>query len=126
MRLAPLYTSRDGPQRVGRNSEAYSADLSAGRRNTLRYCALRAAAVSSPAAAPPDIQPDESGGTCGPGSGSAAALALDPGRAKTVMASLAGGFSNVKNSPFAGHVAANAAGGAIEGGGESCGRECCA
>jgi uncharacterized membrane protein len=32
------------------------------------------------------------------------------------MASLAGGLSNVKNSPFAGQVAANAAGGAIAGG----------
>ena len=29
-------------ERVGWNSEAYSADLSASRRNTLRYCALRA------------------------------------------------------------------------------------
>ena len=73
------------------------------------------AAVSPPAAAPPDIQPDESGGTGDP-SGLAAALAFDPGRAKTVMASLAGGLSNVKNSPFAGQVAANAAGGAIAGG----------
>jgi hypothetical protein len=74
------------------------------------------AAVLPPAAAPPDMQPDESGGTGGPGGGLAAALALDPGRAKTVMASLAGGLSNVKNSPFAGQVAANAAGGAIAGG----------
>src|SRR5438876_4887330 len=57
----------------------------------------------------------QSGGTGGP-SGSAAALGLDPGRAKTVMASLAGGLSNVKNSPFAGQLAANAAGGAIAGG----------
>jgi hypothetical protein len=32
------------------------------------------------------------------------------------MASLAGGLSNVKNSPFAGQLAANAAGGAIAGG----------
>src|SRR5258708_38093040 len=64
------------------------------------------AAVSPPAAAPPDIQPDESGGTGGPGGGLAAALALDPGRAKTVMASLAGGLSNVKNLPFAGQGAA--------------------
>jgi hypothetical protein len=67
-------------------------------------------------AGPPDMQPDESGATGGPGGGLAAALALDPGRAKTVMASLAGGLSNVKNSPFAGQVAANAAGGAIAGG----------
>jgi hypothetical protein len=50
------------------------------------------------------------------GGGLAAALGLDPDRAKTVMASLAGGLSNVKNSPFAGQVAANAAGGAIAGG----------
>jgi hypothetical protein len=67
----------------------------------------------------PDMQPGESGGS-GPGFGSggglAAALGLDPERAKTVMASLAGGLSNVKNSPFAGQVAANAAGGAIAGG----------
>jgi hypothetical protein len=66
----------------------------------------------------PDLQPGESGGAS-PGFGSgglAAALGLDPERAKTVMASLAGGLSNVKNSPFAGQVAANAAGGAIAGG----------
>jgi hypothetical protein len=74
------------------------------------------AAVSPPAAALPNMQPDGSGGTGGPGDGLAAALALDPGRAKTVMASLAGGLSNVKNSPFADQVAANAAGGAIAGG----------
>jgi hypothetical protein len=74
------------------------------------------AAVSPPAAAPPDTQPNESGGTGGPGGGLAAALALDPDRAKTVMASLAGGLSNVRNSPFVGQVAANAAGGAIAGG----------
>ena len=66
-----------------------------------------------PAFSPPDMQPDESGFGSG---GLAAALGLDPDRAKTVMASLAGGLSNVKNSPFAGQVAANAAGGAIAGG----------
>ena len=58
----------------------------------------------------PDMRLSESGGTL------AAALGLDPDRAKTVMASLAGGLSNVRNSPFAGQVAANAAGGAIAGG----------
>jgi hypothetical protein len=55
------------------------------------------------------MQPGASGGL-------AAALGLDPARAKTMMASLAGGLSNVKNSPFAGQVAANAASGAIAGG----------
>jgi hypothetical protein len=66
---------------------------------------------------PPDMQPGESGGSgLGSGGGLAAALGLDPERAKTVMASLAGGLANVKNSPFAGQVAANAAGGAIAGG----------
>jgi hypothetical protein len=64
----------------------------------------------------PDMQPGESGGTGPGGGGLAAALGLDPDRAKTVMASLAGGLANVKNSPFAGQVAANAAGGAIAGG----------
>jgi hypothetical protein len=67
--------------------------------------------------APPDMRPSESGGIgLGSGGGLAAALGLDPDRAKTVMASLAGGLSHVKNSPFAGQVAANAAGGAIAGG----------
>jgi hypothetical protein len=66
----------------------------------------------------PDMQGGESetGPAFGSGGGLAAALGLDPARAKTVMASLAGGLSNVKNSPFAGQVAANAAGGAIAGG----------
>lgn len=67
---------------------------------------------------PPDMQPGESR-SAGPGfgaSGLAAALGLDPERAKTVLASLGGGLSSVKNSPFAGEVAANAAGGAIAGG----------
>ena len=67
-----------------------------------------------PAFPPPGTPPDMRGGLGG--GGLAAALGLDPDRAKTVMASLAGGLSNVKNSPFAGQVAANAAGGAIAGG----------
>jgi hypothetical protein len=41
-------------------------------------------AVSPPAAALPDIQPDESGGTGGPGGGFGAALGLDPDRTKTL------------------------------------------
>jgi hypothetical protein len=61
-----------------------------------------------------DLRPGGVGGQR-PG-GLAAALGLDPDRAKTVMASLASGLSNVRNSPFAGQVAANAAGGAIAGG----------
>ena len=70
------------------------------------------AAFSPPpmSGASPGVTPQESGG------GLAAALGLDPDNAKTVMASLAGGLANVKNSPFAGQVAANAAGGAIAGG----------
>jgi uncharacterized membrane protein len=65
----------------------------------------------------PEMRLSESGGNGdGPGGGLAAALGLNPDRAKTVMASLAGGLSNVKNSPFAAQVAANAAGGAIAGG----------
>jgi hypothetical protein len=44
-----------------------------------------------PAAAPPDMQPGESGGSgFNPGGGLATALGLDPVRTKTVMASLAG------------------------------------
>jgi hypothetical protein len=74
-------------------------------------------AFSPPGMTPPDMRLSESGGSgFGPDGGLAAALGLDPDRAKTVMASLAGGLSNVKNSPFAGQVAANAAGGAIAGG----------
>jgi hypothetical protein len=74
--------------------------------------------TTAPDMTPPGMQPGESGGTgSGLGSGGlAAALGLDPDRAKTAMAALAGGLSNVKNSPFAGQVAANAAGGAIAGG----------
>jgi hypothetical protein len=68
------------------------------------------AAFSPPGITLPDMRLSESGGTL------AAALGLDPDGAKTVMASLAGGLSNVKNSPFAGQAAANAAGGAIAGG----------
>ena len=76
-------------------------------------------AAFSPGLSPPDMQGGESGETdsgFGSGGGLAAALGLDSDRAKTVMASLAGGLANVKNSPFAGQVAANAAGGAIAGG----------
>jgi len=73
-------------------------------------------AVSPPEAAPSIYSRTKSGGAGGPGRGPAAALGLDPAGAKTVMASLAGGLSNVKNSPFAGQVAANAAVGAIAGG----------
>src|SRR5437899_437332 len=75
-------------------------------------------AFSPPGITPREMQPGESGGT-GPGFGAGgfgAALGLDPDRMKTVMASLAGGLSNVRNSPFAGQVAANAAGGALAGG----------
>ena len=67
-------------------------------------------ALSPPGMTLPDMRLSESGGTL------AAALGLDPDGAKTLMASLAGGLSNVKNSPFAGQVAANAAGGALAGG----------
>ncbi len=67
----------------------------------------------SPGMTTPGMRLSDSGGS---GGGLAAALGLDPDRAKTVMASLAGGLSNVKNSPFAAQVAANAAGGAIAGG----------
>jgi hypothetical protein len=74
----------------------------------------------SPPGMTPDMRPGESGGSgFGSGGGLAAALGLDPDRAKTAMASLAGGLSNVKNSPFAGQVAANAAGGAIAGGNQA-------
>jgi hypothetical protein len=76
-------------------------------------------AAFSPAMTPPEMQPGESGGSAPgfrSGGGLAAALGLDPDKAKTVMASLAGGLAHVKNSPFAGQVAANAAGGALAGG----------
>jgi hypothetical protein len=66
---------------------------------------------------PPGPQPGESGAT---GSGGlAAALGLNPDTMRRISAGLAGGLSNVKNSPFAGQVAANAAGGAFEAGNKS-------
>jgi hypothetical protein len=72
----------------------------------------------------PDLQAGESGGNepgFGPAGprGLAAALGLDPDATKTALAALAGGLSNVKNSPFAGQVAANAAGGALAGGNQA-------
>jgi hypothetical protein len=67
--------------------------------------------LTSPAP-PLDLQSDASGAT---GSGGlAAALGLNPVAMRRISAGLAGGLSNVKNSPFAGQVAANAAGGAFE------------
>ena len=44
---------------------------------------------------------------------------LNPDGMRRISAGLAGGLSNVKNSPFAGQVAANAAGGAFEAGNKS-------
>jgi hypothetical protein len=81
-------------------------------------------AAFSPPGPTSDMEPGESGGNYpgfGPAGprGLAAALGLDPDQTKTAMASLAGGLSNVKNSPFAGQVAANAAGGAIAGGNQA-------
>jgi hypothetical protein len=83
--------------------------------------ALSSPGVTSPglmSPAPPlDLQPGESGAT---GSGGlAAALGLNPVAMRRISAGLAGGLSNVKNSPFAGQVAANAAGGAFEAGNKS-------
>jgi hypothetical protein len=72
--------------------------------------------LTSPAP-PLDLQSDASGAT---GSGGlAAALGLNPVAMRRISAGLAGGLSNVKNSPFAGQVAANAAGGAFEAGNKS-------
>jgi hypothetical protein len=66
---------------------------------------------------PPAPQLGASGAT---GSGGlAAALGLNPDTMRRISAGLAGGLSNVKNSPFAGQVAANAAGGAFEAGNKS-------
>jgi hypothetical protein len=73
------------------------------------------AAVSpeTPDAARLDPRPDESAGVL------AAALGLNPDSMRRMSAGLAGGLSNVKNSPFAGQVAANAAGGAFAAGNKS-------
>src|SRR4051794_34177619 len=61
-------------------------------------------------------RPDESGGS---GGELAAALGLNPGTMRRISAGLAGGLSNVQNSPFAGQAAANAAGGAFAAGNKS-------
>jgi hypothetical protein len=77
-------------------------------------------AAFSPGLSPPDMQPGESGGVGdGSGGGLAAALGLNPETMRRISAGLAGGLSNVKNSPFAGQVAANAAGGAFAAGNKS-------
>jgi hypothetical protein len=98
---------------------------------TLSPPAVSAAALSPPGSTSPgpmspsptspglplDLQSDASGAT---GSGGlAAALGLNPVAMRRISAGLAGGLSNVKNSPFAGQVAANAAGGALEAGNKS-------
>jgi len=72
----------------------------------------------TPDPAPLNLRPGESGGIV-PGGGLAAALGLNPDSMRRISAGLAGGLSNVKNSPFAGQVAANAAGGAFEAGNKS-------
>ena len=74
------------------------------------------AAVSPPATAEPaqpDLEPDPSAGVL------AATLGLNPNSMRRISAGLAGGLSNVQNSPFAGQVAANAAGGAFAAGNKS-------
>ena len=72
---------------------------------------------STPPGLPLDLQGDEIGGN---GQRSlAAALGLNADTARRISAGLAGGLSNVRNSPFAGQVAANAAGGAFEAGNKS-------
>jgi hypothetical protein len=67
-----------------------------------------------PPAQAPALAADPSGNPIG-GGGLAAALGLNPDTARRVSAGLAGGLSNVKNSPFPWQVAANAAGGAFAG-----------
>src|SRR5882757_6327040 len=70
---------------------------------------------------PTDVQPGGAGGA-GDGSGGgglAAAAGLNPDTLRRISAGLAGGLSNVKNSPFPWQVAANAAGGAFEAGNKS-------
>jgi hypothetical protein len=70
----------------------------------------------TPDAAPLDLRPGDSGAT---GGGFATALGLNPNSMRRISAGLAGGLSHVQNSPFAGQVAANAAGGAFAAGNKS-------
>ena len=72
--------------------------------------------VTPPDLAPLNPRPGESGGS---GGGLATALGLNPDSMRRISAGLAGGLSHVQNSPFAGQVAANAAGGAFAAGNKS-------
>jgi hypothetical protein len=73
-------------------------------------------AGETPDAAPLDLRPRDSGAT---GGGFATTLGLNPNSMRRISAGLAGGLSHVQNSPFAGQVAANAAGGAFAAGNKS-------
>jgi hypothetical protein len=57
--------------------------------------------------------------TTTPGDAANAPSGLNPDSLRRISAGLAGGLSNVQNSPFAGQVAANAAGGAFAAGNKS-------